>query len=94
MSPDAIQGRFELAHGDFTLRAEFVAPGRGITALFGPSGSGKTTLLRCLAGLEPAHGCHFDVRMRVQNLVQQSGAASLCANDDDVPSHSETLSTT
>ncbi len=51
-----LHGRFDLARGGFNLRAEFSAPGRGITALFGASGSGKTTLLRCVAGLERAGG--------------------------------------
>ena len=37
--------------GGFALDAAFVAPSRGITAIFGPSGCGKTTVLRCTAGL-------------------------------------------
>lgn len=56
MPRDGIHGRFELARAAFALRAEFSAPGRGITAVFGPSGGGKTTLLRCIAGLEHAAG--------------------------------------
>ena len=52
----AIEARFRLALGTFTLEADLMAPGRGVTALFGPSGSGKTTLLRCVAGLERAAG--------------------------------------
>ena len=42
---------------DFRLDAGFVAPSKGVTALFGPSGSGKSTLLACVAGLlRPASG--------------------------------------
>lgn len=41
-----------LERKDFTLRAEFEIPARGVLGIFGQSGSGKTTLLRCLAGLE------------------------------------------
>lgn len=53
----AIQARFRLAQGAFTLDVDLRLPGRGVTALFGPSGSGKTSLLRCLAGLAmPAPG--------------------------------------
>jgi molybdate transport system ATP-binding protein len=52
----SIEARFSLGRGEFSLDAEFVAPGRGVTALFGQSGSGKTTLLRCIAGLERAPG--------------------------------------
>jgi molybdate transport system ATP-binding protein len=44
--------RFRLRRGGFLLDVDFLAPGRGVTAVFGPSGSGKTTLLRCVAGLE------------------------------------------
>jgi molybdate transport system ATP-binding protein len=46
-----IDAHFSGVLGDFRLDAAFVAPMRGITALFGPSGCGKTTLLRCVAGL-------------------------------------------
>ncbi|HEX7927302.1 MAG TPA: molybdenum ABC transporter ATP-binding protein [bacterium] len=49
-----IQASFLTPLGTFRLAAEFVTPGRGVTALFGPSGSGKTSVLRCLAGLERA----------------------------------------
>lgn len=52
----AIRAQFKMQLGSFLLDAVFVAPARGVTALFGPSGSGKTTLLRCIAGLERAHG--------------------------------------
>ena len=38
--------------GDFHLKARFVAPATGVTALFGRSGAGKTTLVNLLAGLE------------------------------------------
>jgi molybdate transport system ATP-binding protein len=51
MSTQAIQARFRLTQGAFTLDVDLQLPGRGVTALFGPSGSGKTSLLRCLAGL-------------------------------------------
>ena len=39
--------------GDFSLKAQFLAPAAGITGLFGPSGCGKSSLLRALAGLDP-----------------------------------------
>jgi len=52
----SIHARFSLFRGDFRLDTEFLAPGKGVTALFGQSGSGKTTLLRCIAGLERAPG--------------------------------------
>jgi len=42
--------------GGFSLDATFLAPGRGITALFGPSGCGKTSILRCIAGLQRLDG--------------------------------------
>ncbi|SAK58511.1 ABC transporter [Caballeronia catudaia] len=48
---EAIEARFIVEHGDFTLDLDLTLPGRGVTAIFGHSGSGKTTLLRCLAGL-------------------------------------------
>jgi molybdate transport system ATP-binding protein len=47
----AIEARFLVEQGRFTLDVDLRLPGRGVTALFGHSGSGKTTLLRCLAGL-------------------------------------------
>ncbi|AQH03626.1 molybdenum ABC transporter ATP-binding protein (plasmid) [Burkholderia sp. KK1] len=50
-SSEAIEARFLVEHGGFTLDLDLTLPGRGITAIFGHSGSGKTTLLRCLAGL-------------------------------------------
>ncbi|MDB5509065.1 MAG: Molybdate transporter, ATP-binding protein [Hyphomicrobiales bacterium] len=46
-----IQASFRGIVGRFELDVGFVAPPRGVTALFGPSGCGKTTVLRCLAGL-------------------------------------------
>ncbi|MDB5641182.1 MAG: modC [Hyphomicrobiales bacterium] len=52
MSDDQIHAAFRGSLGRFELDAQFVAPGRGVTALFGPSGCGKTTVLRCLAGLQ------------------------------------------
>ncbi|MBQ1783633.1 MAG: molybdenum ABC transporter ATP-binding protein [Gammaproteobacteria bacterium] len=48
--------RLALQRPGFSLNAELVLPGRGVTALFGPSGSGKTSLLRAVAGLERASG--------------------------------------
>jgi len=52
MSADGdIRAAFKGAIGKFSLDASFVAPARGVTALFGPSGCGKTTVLRCIAGL-------------------------------------------
>jgi molybdate transport system ATP-binding protein len=61
MSEDAIRVRLRERRGDFTLDADFVAPGRGVTAIFGPSGSGKTTVLRCIAGLHRAAQGHVEV---------------------------------
>lgn len=49
---NGVTAHFALRTGEFTLDVAFVAPARGVTAVFGPSGSGKTTLLRCVAGLE------------------------------------------
>jgi molybdate transport system ATP-binding protein len=49
-----IDARFRIERGDFALDVAFVAPSRGVTAIFGPSGCGKTTLLRAVAGLERA----------------------------------------
>jgi molybdate transport system ATP-binding protein len=51
MSDDTIRAAFKGGLGSFSLDAGFVAPARGVTALFGPSGCGKTTVLRCIAGL-------------------------------------------
>lgn len=34
----------------FTLSADFVAPGAGVTSIFGRSGSGKTTVIQMVAG--------------------------------------------
>ncbi|HZZ61051.1 MAG TPA: molybdenum ABC transporter ATP-binding protein [Roseiarcus sp.] len=51
MTAGVIRAGFRGAIGKFSLDAAFVAPGRGVTALFGPSGCGKTTILRCIAGL-------------------------------------------
>ncbi len=47
-----IRASVTLSKGNFTLEAQFEAPGQGVTAVFGRSGSGKSTLLRVLAGLE------------------------------------------
>ncbi len=51
-----IRARFAGRLGSFDFDVGFVAPGRGVTALFGPSGCGKTTALRCIAGLERIAG--------------------------------------
>lgn len=51
MSAAGIEIAFAGALGGFRLDAAFVAPVRGVTALFGPSGCGKTAVLRCIAGL-------------------------------------------
>jgi len=54
---DAIQLRYVLKRGDFSLDVDLELPLRGITGVFGASGAGKTSLLRCIAGLErPAEG--------------------------------------
>ena len=47
-----IHVKLQLQWPNFSLDAQFEAPGQGITALFGPSGCGKTSLLRSIAGLE------------------------------------------
>ncbi|MDB5594190.1 MAG: Molybdate transporter, ATP-binding protein [Hyphomicrobiales bacterium] len=57
IADDEIHASFRGTLGGFELDVTFVAPARGVTALFGPSGCGKTTVLRCLAGLQrAAHG--------------------------------------
>jgi molybdate transport system ATP-binding protein len=48
---ETIRAAFKGKLGSFSLDAAFVAPAKGVTALFGPSGCGKTTVLRCIAGL-------------------------------------------
>lgn len=52
MSTSAIELRYALDYGGFSLDADIVLPMRGVSGVFGVSGSGKTTLLRCIAGLE------------------------------------------
>ena len=52
MSGSAIELRYALRLGGFSLDVDLALPMRGITGVFGPSGAGKTTLLRCIAGLE------------------------------------------
>jgi len=49
---ETIRAAFKGKLGSFSLDAAFVAPAKGVTALFGPSGCGKTTVLRCIAGLQ------------------------------------------
>ncbi len=51
---NAIDFRFKMALGTFTLNTCGKIPVAGVTALFGRSGCGKTSLLRCIAGLERA----------------------------------------
>lgn len=53
---ESIEVAFAGRLGSFGLEAAFVAPGRGVTALFGPSGCGKTSVLRCIAGLQRLEG--------------------------------------
>jgi molybdate transport system ATP-binding protein len=64
--------RCRLPLADFTLEAELLLPGRGVTALFGPSGSGKTTLLRCVAGLARGAG-----RVAINGELWQDDATGL-----------------
>ncbi len=67
-----IEVSFKAQVGGFALTTAFVAPSRGVTALFGHSGSGKTTLLRCVAGLQQAEG-----RLVVNGEVWQEGRWSM-----------------
>lgn len=76
MSELAVRLRTQL--GTFRLDVDFVAPGRGITALFGPSGAGKTSVLRCAAGLERAH----EGRLSLNGVCWQDEARGLF-----VPAH-------
>jgi molybdate transport system ATP-binding protein len=62
MSADStIIARFDACYPGFSLQADLVLPGRGVTVLFGHSGSGKTTLLRAIAGLERHPGGYLEV---------------------------------
>ncbi|MDR2844530.1 MAG: molybdenum ABC transporter ATP-binding protein [Puniceicoccales bacterium] len=70
---DAIRARLRHRYAGFTLDADLVLPGRGVTALFGHSGSGKTTCLRLIAGLERAAG----VRLEVNGAVWQDDAQGI-----------------
>ena len=70
MTGGAIDVAFAGRLGDFSLDAAFVAPGRGVTALFGPSGCGKTCVLRCVAGL-----LRLDGQCRVRGQVWQDGTS-------------------
>ena len=72
MTDGAIDVAFAGRLGDFSLDAAFVAPGRGVTALFGPSGCGKTSVLRCVTrrswdALGLAEGC--DVYAQVKSVA-------------------------
>lgn len=51
----------QLHRQDFSIKAEFDIPSRGVLGIFGHSGSGKTTLLRCIAGLEKNTRGHITV---------------------------------
>jgi molybdate transport system ATP-binding protein len=62
---NALEADIRLRQGDFTLAANFSAPGDGITALFGPSGSGKSTLLAALAGLKKLESGRIMLKGRV-----------------------------
>ena len=70
MTDGAIDVAFAGRLGSFSLDAAFVAPGRGVTALFGPSGCGKTSVLRCVAGLLRLNG-----QCRVRGQVWQDEAS-------------------
>ncbi|OWJ89309.1 molybdenum ABC transporter ATP-binding protein [Pseudomonas sp. A46] len=61
----SIRARFKLTYEGFSLEADLVLPGRGVSALFGHSGSGKTTLLRCIAGLEQAADGYLEINGEV-----------------------------
>ena len=45
--------------GDFLVKAAFVIPPSGITALFGPSGAGKTSIVNMVAGLTTPDAGHI-----------------------------------
>jgi molybdate transport system ATP-binding protein len=82
MPEPAIEARFNLGYGGFSLDVDLHLPGRGVTALFGPSGSGKTTLLRCMAGLiRSPNG-----RLRINGETWQGEAAG-----SYVPTHRRSL---
>jgi molybdate transport system ATP-binding protein len=82
MSEPAIEARFRVDHGAFSLEVDLALAGRGVTAIFGPSGCGKTTLLRCVAGLTRAS----QGRLQVKGQLWQDDAAALW-----VPTHRRSL---
>lgn len=54
ISPNLFIGHcaIELHRDDFSMKADFNIPAKGVLGIFGHSGSGKTTILRSIAGLE------------------------------------------
>jgi molybdate transport system ATP-binding protein len=82
MSEWAIEARFRVDYGGFSLVVDLELAGRGVTAIFGPSGCGKTTLLRCVAGLTRAS----QGRLMVQGQLWQDDAARVW-----VPTHRRSL---
>lgn len=82
MSDAALDARFRVEYGGFSLDVDLQLAGRAVTAIFGPSGCGKTTLLRCIAGLtRSARG-----RLVVNGQVWQDDAAGVW-----VPTHRRSL---
>jgi len=65
----SIDIKFNIKHGDFSLKLDLAIPANGVTALFGPSGCGKTSLLRAIAGLER----HANGYLKVGDKVWQDG---------------------
>ncbi len=82
MPESAIEARFRVDYGGFSLEVDLELVGRGVTAVFGPSGCGKTTLLRCVAGLMRASRG----RLQVNGALWQDDAAGVW-----VPTHRRSL---